>query len=115
MAVYLALGMGARAHRKRSTTQAAVITIALATVAVAIFHILNTSQGAGAAAEQSSLQFAATQTADGIVVDAIEPGGAAGWQDCCPAMSSRRCGVTRSRWRSSKARSRNPNPIRRFG
>ncbi|MCC6565206.1 MAG: hypothetical protein IT298_05530, partial [Chloroflexi bacterium] len=35
LAVYLALGMGARAHRKRSTTQAAVITIALATVAVA--------------------------------------------------------------------------------
>ncbi|KXK54483.1 MAG: ABC transporter permease subunit [Anaerolineae bacterium] len=115
LAVYLALGMGARAHRKRSTTQAAVITIALATVAVAIFYILNTSQGAGAAAEQSSLQFAATQTADGIVVDAIEPGGAAELAGLLPGdviTALRRDPITLAQLESAVAESEPDTPFR---
>ncbi|MBK9121639.1 MAG: ABC transporter permease subunit [Chloroflexi bacterium] len=77
LAVYLSLGMSARPHRKQNAMQAMAITIVLATIAAVIFYTVGTLQGGEAATEQSSLQFAATQTDDGIVVDAVEPGGAA--------------------------------------
>lgn len=76
-AVYLALGISIRPHRKQNTMQAALVAIALATVAVAIFYVIGALQGGEAATEQSSLQFTGTQTDAGILVETVEPGGTA--------------------------------------
>lgn len=74
---YFAAGIGARRHRKNQFPMAFALMLAGVTLAFAAVTVVQNMTDGGSATEQPSLQFTGTQTDDGILIEAIEPGGTA--------------------------------------